>query len=257
MSHELTTVPTASLEDIDVERFGEWLREHVPRLATADVSVEDALLRLRLAAPMGSRMVPTLAAIYAFGREPQWLQPQLGIHAALYAGKTLADQVLDRAHIDGTMPDLLNAGLAFVERHTRTVIDHVRPDVLEWEFPKIAVREALSNALVHRDLKATGSVQIRIFDGRLEIWSPGAPAGLPEPIENYLSGQGISMPRNPMVAVIARQMGMVEQLGRGLSIIKRAASARGFSVKGTRDGVLVTIESTLAGGFDLSPGTVN
>lgn len=257
MSHELTTVPTASLEDIDLEQFAAWLRQHVPRLATADVSAEDAMLRLRLAAPMGSRMVPTLAAIYAFGREPQWLQPQLSVHAARYAGRSIADDVLDRAHIEGPLPELLDAGLAFVERHCRTVIDHVRPDVLEWEFPRIAVREALANALVHRDLKATGSVQIRIFEGRIEIWSPGAPSGLPEPIENYLSGQGISMPRNPMVAVLARQMGMVEQLGRGLSLIKRAASARGFSVKGTRDGVLVTIESTLLGGADLTPGTIN
>lgn len=239
MTHELTTVPSSTLEDIDLPKFKTWLEKHLPRLAAQNGSLEDAMLKLRLIAPMGSKMVPTLAALYTFGQEPQWLQPQLSLSAAVFDGPEIADHVRVREVLGGTIETLLDESIAFVEAHARPVIDQVRPEAPDVEFPLLAVREALANALVHRDLKASGQIQMRLFPERLEIWSPGAPVAPPE--------AGVSLPRNPVVAGIARQMGMVEQLGRGLMLMRRVAGAgEGLIVRSGRDGVLVVIKSALA-----------
>jgi len=68
------------------------------------------------------------------------------------------------------------------------------------EYPLKAIREALANALAHRDYKTTSSIQIRIFDDRLEIWNPGClPPGLT--IEK-LKIKHDSVPRNPLISIV-------------------------------------------------------
>lgn len=244
MSHELTTVPASTLEDVDLTAFRTWLDENVPGLSSRG-SLEDALQKLRLAAPMGSRVIPTIALIYAFGDNPQWLQPQLGVSLSVYAGSRVTDELIFSQHFSGRMNTLLADVMNAVEEHARPIVDQVRPENSDIEFPRQAVREGLSNALVHRDLKSTGQVQVRLFVDRLEIWSPGAMVSAPEP--------GVSMPRNPLLARIARSFGMVEQLGRGISTIEAECSSQGLAFSGAKDGVTLTIKSML---FGLGPSAL-
>ncbi len=236
------------MDDLDVEKIDRWLQANFPHLAGQETPREDALIRLRLASLMGPRVVPHVAAILAFGREPQWLLPHTGIAFASYAGPSLSSEVLTRAHVSGTLSELHKTAVELIRTHSRAVINQVDPEASVSEFPAAAVFEAVANAIVHRDLRAPGSIQIRIFPGRLEIWSPGAANALPEPIENYLAGQGVSLARNPMIAVLARLEGMSEQLGRGLSVMKdsveRDTGGR-VQIQSTKDGVTVTIPSTL------------
>lgn len=247
---ELTTVPSATLEDLDQQLLQEWLSAHAPSLAADEITLEEALLSLRLAGTMGSRVVPTVAALYAFGREPQWLLPQLGVIAARFGGTSIADEVVARADLVGPIPRLVSSVLEFVDEHSQRVINQVNPDNSPGEFPRVAVREAIVNAVVHRDLRAGGVVTVRMFEGRLEVWSPGPASGLPEPIEAYVSRGGVSLPRNPLTALLARKIGLVEQLGRGLALMHRTVhneTSGEVHVRGTKDGVLVTIPSALGG----------
>ena len=111
-----------------------------------------------------------------------------------------------------------------------------------------AWHEALVNALVHRDLRAGGPVALRSFEDRLEIWSPGSASGLPEDIRTYVARGGVSLPRNPLIAVLARQLGLADQLGRGLPLMRRLVEEEAHGhlvVEGTKDGVLVKIPSAL------------
>jgi len=111
------------------------------------------------------------------------------------------------------------------------------------------VHEALVNALVHRDLRAGGTVAVRVFDDRLEIWSPGGATGLQRPLAAAALTGGISLPRNPLVARLASQLGLSHQLGRGLALMHRhvSAQARGELVlENSREGVRVSIPSALA-----------
>lgn len=83
----------------------------------------------------------------------------------------------------------------------------------KWEYPPKALREAIVNAIVHRDYRVPSKVQIRIFDDRIEFWNPGR---LPEgwTIET-LKEEHTSKPYNPLISRIFFWTGYVEEVGTG------------------------------------------
>jgi len=86
--------------------------------------------------------------------------------------------------------------------------------------PDAAYREAVANAIVHRNYRIGGAIQIAMFDDRIEISSPGGlPNGLTK--ENYLNDL-ISMPRNPILANVFYRLGIIELFGTGVLRIKDA-----------------------------------
>ena len=86
------------------------------------------------------------------------------------------------------------------------------------EYPLDALREAVINAVCHRDYAASGNVQIRFFDNRLQIWNPGK---LPDGITvDLLRVEHASRPRNKTIARLLFLAGYIEQWGSGtLSMI--------------------------------------
>ncbi len=86
-----------------------------------------------------------------------------------------------------------------------------------YEYPLEAVREAVINAIVHRDYHIRGSdIKLAIFDDCIEITSPGTlPIGMT--IEQL--GTGASETRNKMIATTFKDMGLIEEWGRGTRII--------------------------------------
>lgn len=86
------------------------------------------------------------------------------------------------------------------------------------EIPEEAFREAIANALVHRNWDINAQIKISMFDDRIEVVSPG---GLPQGLstDEYLSGQ-ISLLRNPIVANVFFRLGLIEQFGTGIRRIK-------------------------------------
>lgn len=245
---ETTSVPSATIDDLDLSRLQDWLRTNARRLAADDVTVEDALLQLRLAVMMGSRMHPTIAGLYVFGFEPQFALPQLGVVLARFDGTDMTADIVERGSLSGPLGALVEGATSFVDATSRKLVNQVDPQQSAPEFPPRAVREAVVNALIHRDLRAGGPVAIRSFTDRLEVWSPGAPSGLPEAIHKYTARGGISLPPNPLVALLARQEGLADQLGRGLPLMRRIVEDEVHGeliVEGSKEGVLVTIPSAL------------
>lgn len=245
---ETTAVVSATIDDLDLPAFHEWVRAHAARLAADDVTTEDALMQLRLGATMGTRLHPTLAGLYLFGHEPQFAMPQLTVVTARFAGQDLTGEIVARGACGGRLTAQVEGVMEFVRSHSRLLVDQVDPRRSSPEFPLRAVREAVVNALVHRDLRSGGPVSVRLFEDRLEVWSPGPAAGLPEPIGHYLRRGGVSLPPNPLVALFARQFGLADQMGRGLPMMRQVVEdeVHGVvAVEGTKDGVLVKIPSAL------------
>jgi ATP-dependent DNA helicase RecG len=87
-----------------------------------------------------------------------------------------------------------------------------------WEYPLDALREAVTNALVHRDYAAPGDIQVRLLDDSLQIWNPG---GLPEGIrlEQLRAPSHPSVLRNPLIARVFYSAGLIEQWGTGTTRI--------------------------------------
>lgn len=233
----------AELDDLDQAAMDAWVTQRAPALRQAS-SLEEVAVRLGLLARSAPRTVPTPVGLLLFGRLPQLIQPDWGVAAVTIHGTTLADPVDTRVDLEGNLAALVNQTLAFV----RTQVEgrsHAPLSAGEVEYHDAAVREAVINALVHRDLRKSGRVAVRIFSDRIEVWSPGGlPEGLSD-ISELLGEGGVSHPRNPLLASAARSMGIGEQLGRGLPVMGHTGGSytRRVEIHSTPRDVLVVVPS--------------
>lgn len=248
MSHERLSVSGAELDDLDLSELDAFVTARAPSLR-ATMQLEDVALRLGLLVRAAPRVAPSPVGLLLFGKTPQLVAPDWGVAAVAIDGTTLSDPVRERLDLEGNLASLLAQGLAFVRGKT----EETRPSLSAsstsladaQEYPEAAVREALINALVHRDLRRAGRIAIRRFHDRLEIWSPGGlPEGLSD-VSELLREGGVSHPRNPILAALARAMGIGEQLGRGLAVLARVGGtyAHRVQVHSSPRDVLVTIPS--------------
>jgi ATP-dependent DNA helicase RecG len=210
MSHERMAVPGADLDDLDLEALEAFLVRRAPRLLEVG-GRDEAAVRLGLLTKTAPRFVPTPVGLYVFGHTPQLVQPDWGLAAVALQGRSLADPVRTRLDLEGSLATLLERALAFVHEETR-----VQRSATDDEYPEVAVREAIVNALVHRDFRRSGRAAVRLFRDRLEVWSPGGPPENAPDLEDLMREGGVSQPRNPILAATARALGIGEQIGRGL-----------------------------------------
>lgn len=248
MSYERTAVTAASVEDLDMEAVSEFVSRRLVGAAD-ERSPEEMAVRLGLLAKAGSRLHPTPVGLLVFGHVPQVFHPEWGLSAVRVDGLSLSDPILARADLEGALPQLVTSALAFVGSHTTTVRDQVDPASAATEYAEIALREALVNALVHRDLRRAARVAVRIFDDRLEIWSPGGMSDAVGELDEMVQHGGVSMPRNPILAATARVLGLGEQLGRGLCVMRRAITElpnRRLELRTTTRDFMVVLPSELS-----------
>lgn len=115
--------------------------------------------------------------------------------------------------------------------------------VTKYPIPIEAFREALANAVVHRDYLYKSGVQIAMFDNRIEIRSPG---GLPEGVTEEMYYANLSSePRNPILADVFKRLGIVEKWGTGVKKIidnyKKENSHPSFKIEQTQITVILPV----------------
>ncbi|GAA4161382.1 ATP-binding protein [Gryllotalpicola daejeonensis] len=180
---DVEPVESATVDDLDgelVDRFVTRLRRVRPRAVAGLTSDLDVLTRMKVLS--GDRSTPTLAGLLAFGAYPQQFFPQAMITFNSYAGLTKDSVVgdvrmLDRRTLEGPIPvmvdDAVRAVLANLQ-HRRVSRGAGAFD--EPEIPIDALREAIVNAVTHRDYSpmALGDqVRLELYPDRLEIHNPG------------------------------------------------------------------------------------
>lgn len=170
---------------------------------------------------------PTVCGIMLFGKYPQYLSPNLDIVAVVcatgkYAQENEAgERFLVNKRFDGTIPQMLETALAFVQQNmaTSTVIDGTghRKDVDE--YPVKAVREIILNALIHRDYSIhteNEPVRIEMYPDRMEVSNPG---GLYGRLTLEDLGKTKGNVRNPFIAANLEIMGQTENRYSGIPTI--------------------------------------
>lgn len=218
--------PKASLSEIDIRQVQQFLRtakEERSALFDGSKQLSTVLSRLRLQ----KNGKPTLAAILLFGKDPQSRVIQAQIRCGRFVGTKPID-FADMKVFQGTIIDQVPEVLNFIQRHinvgARITGKPAREDV--WEYPKEALREAVVNAVCHRDYEDPGNVQVRIFDDRLEIWSPGVlPPGVT--VESLLL-EHESKPRNGLIADCFYLIKYIEQWGTGTNRIMSLCKEAGL-----------------------------
>lgn len=181
--------------------------------------------------------VPTLAGIMNFCIYPQGVFPQYGITAVVVPGYEIGDvgedmeRFMDNKRICGTIAEMVEEAVGFCKRNmkVKTIID---PDTGKrkdkTEYPVNAVREAVLNALIHRDysVHTEGTpVQMNFFKDRLEIHSPGNLYGRMT-VEQL--GQARPDLRNPALAVMAESLTEAENRYSGIPTIRKEMAQAGL-----------------------------
>ncbi|MCA9694178.1 MAG: hypothetical protein KC636_31625 [Myxococcales bacterium] len=217
---ERSPMPGTTRDDLDNDALQAFLERRAPALV-GSIGGELVAARLGLLGSSAGKLIPTVAGLYVFGLHPQLVRPEWGMSAVRVEGRVLSDPIRLQRDIEGNLGAMIDAALEFVRDNTRSIVNEADPEQSAVEYPEIAVREAVINALIHRDLRMPGRVALRVFDDRMEIWNPG---GLTAAIllEEQAQHGGVSLPRNPLLAATARALGLVEQIGRGLPTIRRS-----------------------------------
>ncbi|MDI7266711.1 MAG: ATP-binding protein [Myxococcota bacterium] len=162
---------------------------------------------------------PTIAGIVLFAREPQRHLPFAQINAARFPGTDSAAEPLDRKDLTGRLLDVIDAARQFLLEHLRVPhrIRGFEPEPKP-ELPEEALREAVVNAVAHRDYTVHGPVRLFVFDDRIEIRTPGRP---PNAVTPSAMRAGVHVPRNPHIYARLADAGLVTRAGTGIRRISR------------------------------------
>lgn len=174
--------------------------------------------------------VPTLVCTLLFSLYPQMFYPQYTINATVVPGYEKGEvdkegsRFTDNRRIEGTIPEILDGTMKFLQSNLklRTIIDPEtgrRAD--KYEYPPIALREAILNALIHRDYSIHTEampIEMILYKNRLEIRNPGGLYG-----RLTLDKLGMMQPdtRNPVLARALETLGITENRYSGIPTIQR------------------------------------
>ncbi|MCI0694401.1 putative DNA binding domain-containing protein [candidate division KSB1 bacterium] len=215
----------ATIENLDrlkLEDYLTQLKRTRPYATYLNLPFEQVLSQLHVVREVDGVLRPTLAGLLMFGKYPQEFEIQMVITFLQYFGTTeteatpRGERFLDNRKFEGTIPEIVDSAVNQVLANIRksSLIEGVfRQDIPE--YPERAVREAIVNAIAHRDYShfVRGSyIQIRLFADRLEIQSPGGLYGnvTEDTIENEQST------RNRLLMRMMEDLHLVENRGSGI-----------------------------------------
>jgi ATP-dependent DNA helicase RecG len=159
---------------------------------------------------------PTVAGILLFAEKPDQTIPEALTMCTRFAG-TEGRDIIQTEEVKGPIKlqiDLsYNLILSWIKRNYQLQGVHMRYKTL---VPEEALREAITNAVIHRKYSIPGATKIALYDDHLEIFSPG---NFPGHININNLGQGITHFRNPVIGRMAHKMGIIEKLGSGIKLI--------------------------------------
>ena len=231
---DLRTVENAKLSMFDEDQLAEYfVNVKKERKNLADSVSDNEIMEL-----MGVTVdnMPTIAGIMSFSKYPQGYFPQFCITAVSVPGVEMGDlgdegeRFIDNQRITGAIPDMIDPAVDFVRRNSRnkTIVndDGKRRD--KPEYPAKAVREAVLNALVHRDYSIHSQnvpVRIEMYRDRLEIINSG---GLYGKITIDSLGKVRPDTRNAALANILELMGVTENRYSGIPTIRTECAKAGL-----------------------------
>ncbi len=218
----------AHYTDLDEERIRWYLAQRAEKrdIPGPDSPLPDLLTGLGAVVERAGQLIPTHAGILFFGRDPQTWIPHSQVRVARFQG-TSTTHFIDRADLSGTLPEMIDAAEQFIRRNTRlaaTVVGFRRREVTE--YPYEAIREAVCNAVCHRDYRIAGaSVRIMVFADRIEVNSPG---GLP-PGVTLANIERKHVLRNPLIANYLYDIFYIEKWGTGIARMRRLMREHGLA----------------------------
>ena len=206
----------SDLDDETWARFSE--RAKIP-------AAMERLVALRNLGLVDAQDRMTYAGAWLLARDIRRFTTSAHVSCALFMG-TEKVRILDRRDFHSDIPTMIDEVVAWIltKINVEYIIKHVRRQERP-ELPEEALREAVANAVAHRDYRSTANVQIYVFKDRIEIVSPG---GLPAGMEEADLGTK-SVPRNPLLFGMLYRMDVVENIGSGIRRIRELCREHGVA----------------------------
>lgn len=216
-------------DEIDEKEVRDFLENRAIKLKVdiPKISIKDFLIKtLKIVTEHNGKLMPTNACVLFFGKNPAEYIPQSEIRIARFRSTTRAE-FIDSKEIKDPIYKMLDEVEAFFRRNTRLaskIVEFKRVDIPE--YPYEAIREAVINAMAHRDYTYRWApIMISIFDDRIEISSPGSLLpGLD--IKNL---EGHHATRNKRICDIFHETKDMEKFGTGIGKMKRFMKNHGLS----------------------------
>ena len=213
---ETEVVPGARPDDLDAEIIEEYLENREMRSGARVGTTAELLFEIGATDRQGN---PTTAGMLLFGKNPQMFFPQSGIVFVKFPGSEPRGEdggigYGRRDELTGPLARLVARAwnVVFEEMRVGATVNGLEREELT-EYPRFAIREALVNAVAHRDYRIEGRrIEIRMYSDRLEILSPGGLPGymtLDNLVDEHFS-------RNPRLVAGLYQWGFIEELGLGI-----------------------------------------
>lgn len=268
---ELRPVSGATLHDFDERRLADYFSRIRDQAIPAAGDVEGwstLLVNTELMSRVDDGEArPTVAGLLLFGRMPNRFLAHAGIDAAAFEGANKEYASKERVQLRGPMTPLMGANgqltenglveqaIEFVRRHTSVTanLDGGARRAERRTYPDEAVREAIVNALVHRDyMMASTDIELVVYSDRLELVSPGS---LPNGITRERMLTGCRAARNQLLKDVMRDYSYLEHMGMGVprKIVKGMLEHNGTEPLFTEEGEAFRV-TLLAGPQDSGEG---
>jgi len=189
---------------------------------------------------------PTWAAVLLFGKRPQSPLVQATVHCGRFHTEI---DIRDDRMIEGSILDQIDETMDFLKKHINVqfvITGKPQRDQI-WDYPLDALREAVVNAICHRDYGDSADIQIKVFDDSILIWSPGLlPYGVT--IEGLSRRTHTSKPRNKLIAQIFYDLEIIERYGSGIQRMLDACKSADMPVpilEESTGGLLVTFRKAV------------
>ncbi|OGT68374.1 MAG: hypothetical protein A3J38_06880 [Gammaproteobacteria bacterium RIFCSPHIGHO2_12_FULL_45_9] len=210
LSYDHLPVYTGNMQDISIDKLKKFINIRRNQKAT---EITDQLLEsYRLMIKEQGRIYPSVCAILCFCENPQKYLSEAYILCTHFAG-TQGREVIASRVINGTLLEQFDAAYDFILSQLNksfTITGAKREE--EYEIPLTAIREALMNAILHRNYHIPSPIKIAIYQNRIEFFSPGNFFG---PIDINQLESGITYVRNVAIAKILWESKLIEKMGSG------------------------------------------
>lgn len=223
-----------STDDIDADTVRQFVRLSKPRLPyiTEGEPIESLLRKLELI--VEGKL--TRGAIMLFGKDPQRRFLMTQVHMGRFkTGITILDDKLMRGNLFRQLEQVMQVFRQYLQVRYEIPGEMGEASPLEalqrreiWDYPLEALREAVINALIHRDyFDPHREIAIRVYDDRVYVWSPGElPPGIT--VEDLKKTPHDSSLRNPLLAQVFYFAGWIERWGSGTTMIVELCRQQGL-----------------------------
>lgn len=206
------TLSNAEMDDLDIVKIKRYLNLRKQNDFLETHSIEDFLVSMQLAKRNGEIKVKNAATLF-FAKNPTLFNPQMEIKLVRFEG-TEQVKIVSHELVQTDLVESIDRSMAFIKASIPKSIE-IKNELKREEryfYPIDVIREAIVNAIAHRDYFSKDAIQIYIFEDRIEITNPGS---LPQALPRELFGT-ISVQRNPITYRMLRDYGYVEGLGSGI-----------------------------------------